>query len=377
MIKVISSDPRRAHGLAAFLILGDEPAQWPDPETMASVLRTTRGKIPGSVMILLGTRPENREHFFEKGLTAKAKGRYAQKHAAPDDADPFSENAWKAANPGWRVFPHLRKTIRGESAAAKIDSSLLPSYKALRLNQGVSDVVRSHLVEPETWIAAEAELEPGGWTIWGIDLGQTAAMSAIAIVHESGRLETMAAFPADPDIRERERSDGAVGLYSKMLDEGSLILLGGKTVPVDQLLSVAIERYGMPEVILADRWRDGELVDGMNATGIYCELILRGMGYKDGGEDVRLFRQGILNHKVRPVKSLLLRSAMSGARVTADPAGNEKLAKNTIGGRRLRCRDDAAAAAILATAQYVRQGHDNDMGHSDLPFLIVPGALEA
>ena len=32
----------------------------------------------------------------------------------------------------------------------------------------------------------------------------------------------------------------------------------------------------------------------------------------------------------------------------SDPAGNSKLAKGSEGGRRLRARDDAAAAAILA-----------------------------
>ena len=42
-------------------------------------------------------------------------------------------------------------------------------------------------------------------------------------------------------------------------------------------------------------------------------------------------------------------SAMAGARVVTDPAGNSKLAKGGQG-RRMRCRDDAAAA-ILAVAE--------------------------
>ena len=44
---------------------------------------------------------------------------------------------------------------------------------------------------------------------------------------------------------------------------------------------------------------------------------------------------------------LLLTAAMAEARVTGDPAGNWKLAKNTQGGRRRRAKDDAVAAAIL------------------------------
>ena len=42
------SDPRRAHGLRPFLVLADEPAQWPPAtgEKMISALRTGLGKVP-------------------------------------------------------------------------------------------------------------------------------------------------------------------------------------------------------------------------------------------------------------------------------------------------------------------------------------------
>ena len=80
------------------------------------------------------------------------------------------------------------------------------------------------------------------------------------------------------------------------------------------------------------------------------------MGFKDGAEDVRLFRRACLEGKVAPGRSLLLRAALAEARTVADPAGNEKLAKGVEGGRRRRARDDAAAAAILAVAEGVRRG---------------------
>ena len=76
----------------------------------------------------------------------------------------------------------------------------------------------------------------------------------------------------------------------------------------------------------------------------------------DGGVDLEAFRRSCLSGKVTPEVSLLLRSAMREARSIADPAGNEKLCKATEGGRRLRARDDAAAAAILAVAEGSRRG---------------------
>ena len=79
------------------------------------------------------------------------------------------------------------------------------------------------------------------------------------------------------------------------------------------------------------------------------------MGFKDGAEDVRGFRRAVLEGKVIAAPSLLLTYAMGEARVVMDPSGNAKLAKQSAGGRRLRARDDAAAAAILAVAAGTRQ----------------------
>ena len=79
------------------------------------------------------------------------------------------------------------------------------------------------------------------------------------------------------------------------------------------------------------------------------------MGYQDGSADVRAFRRACADGRVRPSPSLLLRSAMAEARTVHDAAGNAKLSKGSQGGRRLRARDDAACAAVLAVAAGVRQ----------------------
>ena len=129
---------------------------------------------------------------------------------------------------------------------------------------------------------------------------------------------------------------------------GELAILGEHVVPVSQLMELACERFGVPDAILCDRWRLGELYDAMGELGIGAAVIPRGMGFKDGAEDVRRFRSALLDRLLRPAPSLLLTQAMREATVMADPAGNEKLAKSTQGGRRRRARDDAAAAAILA-----------------------------
>lgn len=109
-------------------------------------------------------------------------------------------------------------------------------------------------------------------------------------------------------------------------------------------------------MIVCDRWREGELREKLEKINFpITSLEFRGQGFKDGGVDVRIFRKACAAGNVRPERSLLLRAAMSEARVVGDPAGNEKLSKLTQDGRRARARDNAAAAAILAVAAGMRR----------------------
>ena len=356
IVKAIGSDPRRAHGLAPVLVLNDEPAQWEPSksEAMVAAMRTGLGKIPGGRLIALGTRPSDETHWFSQLLDGGAD--YSQSHAARSDAPKFQLRTWQTANPSLRFMPDLERTIRRESTKAKLDPAMLASFAALRLNLGTSDTVRQMLLDVEVWQRIEGQADMGGRCYWGIDLGTTAAQSAVAAFWpDTGRLEVMAAFPHEPSLAERGVRDGVADLYVKCNRRGELIQTGGAAVAIPDLIREARDRFGAPAGISADRWREGELRDALKAAGLpLARLELRGQGYMDGGEDVRKFRRWCLDGKVTPIPSLLLASAMGEARTVADPAGNAKLAKNTEGGRRLRARDDAAAAAILAVAMASR-----------------------
>ena len=69
-VRCIASDPRRAHGLRPALCLIDEPAQHEQSKSdrMLAALRTGLGKMPGSRLIALGTRPASGEHWFARML---------------------------------------------------------------------------------------------------------------------------------------------------------------------------------------------------------------------------------------------------------------------------------------------------------------------
>ena len=340
-VRCIGSDPRRAHGLAPVLVLADEPAQWPDTtgERMVAALRTAAGKQPHSRFVALGTRPADAGHWFAKMLTGGAD--YAQRHAAvhgtpkPGPDDPmFQRRTWAKANPSLRHMPDLEAAIRAEAAQARRDPSLLAALGALRLNLGTEDAEVQTLLGTLLWQEIEGEAERVGPVVWGVDLGTSAAQSAIAgYWPETGRLECLAAFPAEPSLADRGLRDGVGRLYSECSRRGELLTLGQRSADIFALLQAALERFGRPSRIVADRWREAELRDALDKAGVSLAAFeVRGMGFKDGAEDVRAFRKGCADGRVTPVPSLLLRSAMSEARTVSDPAGNAKLCKGSQGG---------------------------------------------
>ena len=302
-----------------------------------------------------GPAPADAEHWFSKQLAGAAD--YAQIHAARPDDPPYRVRTWRKANPSLAHMPDLLVAIRNESGQAKEDPALLAGFQALRLNLGTADTEVSTLLDAGLWRAIEARPDPAGPCVWGIDLGTSHAQSAIACYWpETGALLALAAFPCEPGLAERGLRDGVGALYTECARRGELLTLGGRSTDIAELLQAALDRFGRPARIVADRWREAELRDALDKAGVPAAAFeTRGMGFRDGAADVRAFRRACADGRVVPAQNLLLRSAMAEARTLSDPAGNAKLAKANQGGRRFRARDDAAAAAILAVADGVRQ----------------------
>ena len=159
-------------------------------------------------------------------------------------------------------LPSLEKEIRAEAELARKDPSMLAAFSALRLNEGVSDTLQSTLLDVGTWDKIEGEEEREGRCYWGVDLGTSAAMSAVACYWpKTGRLEALAAFPSEPTLEVRGRKDGVGRLYTAGHACGELILCGGAAVSVSELIAAALERFGSPAGVSADRWREAELRD--------------------------------------------------------------------------------------------------------------------
>ena len=354
-LRCIGSDPRRAHGLAPALVLFDEPAQFPPgtSDKMLSALLTAQGKIPGSRFVALGTLPDNPDHWFMKMCEGGAD--YAQVYQCGADDNPHSPRAWAKANPSMRYWPTLRKAIKDDSERGKKDLSLMPAFRALRLNMGVADNPEDVLLEASTWTAAEVkDVEKSGPYVLGLDLGTSASQTAAAAYFpRTGSLDAFAVWPSVPSLRERAIHDNAGGLYDDLRQRGELLILGQHTSDIAAMLQEVLRRWGRPTAIVIDRWRQPELLDRLQDVDFpLSEVITRGMGWLDGSVDCRAFQRAFLDGKVRPRESRLLRAAMADCHVASDPAGNIKIAKRRHG----KSRDDAVVASVLAVAEGTRRG---------------------
>ena len=183
---------------------------------------------------------------------------------------------------------------------------MLASFEALRLNLGTDDIAVSTLLSAGLWQAIEGEAERAGPCVWGVDLGTSATQSAVAAFWPAtGRLEAVSAFPCEPSLAERCLRDGVGGLYADCARRGELLTLGGRAVDVGLLLEAALERFRKPSRVVADRWREAELRDALEAAGVpLAAFEARGMGFKDGAEDVRAFRRACADGRVTPVPPL-------------------------------------------------------------------------
>lgn len=361
VMRCLSSEPKFAHGRSPSMVICDEPAQWLQTrsDAMYTTLLTSLGKIPGAVLIALGTRPADETHWFSRLLIDTDKSVYRQVHSWRNPAGAkgeFTLAAARAANPSMVYFGELKRTIVDEARRAKRDISLAHAYRALRLNSGTAQVDTAYLCSPETWqkASAKGEAVKPQWrgSCWGVDLGQSAAMSAVACYDpDTGALDAIALFPQTPTLAERGRLDGAGTSYMQMAERNELFTAGECSPDRAALMNIAVTRWGAPSAIACDRWRIDELTDALKQASVPpCPMIVRGQGWRDGAQDVRAFQEALLDGQVLPLPSVLLTAAMSAARTISDAAGNRKLAKHIEGGRHAGARDDAAAAAVLAVA---------------------------
>lgn len=376
VLTIVGAAARRLVGAKFDVALADEPIAWSGgvgktasriaAERAFGALVTSLGKMPGSRLLVVGTRSPDREHFFNRCLSAPPRSGRAMVWTAARRHGWDSGHAYLAANPSLRSgrFEHLRRAIRDEREWARKDPERKRGYEAYRLNRAVAAVTEQRLLPADVWTQTEGDSagavltdpEPG-FAVWGVDAATTglAAVACARLAPDKWTLavDAFGAVGGSPDLATRGQNEGVGTWYADCSARGELVTVGERVVDLAAMLREAVTRWGYPAAIVSDGYRRPAVIEAMQAAGIGAQAIRRRSGGEDGAQDTDTFRRWCLMGRVKRPANLLLSTAVAEARLV-EVGRFRRLARGGEAGRRRHARDDAAAAAILAVSTLAR-----------------------
>ena len=254
-------------------------------------------------------------------------------------------------------FPESREKLLEQRDAARSDSAALSRFLGYRLNWPEPDA-SSVLLTAQDWLKVEARPVPpreGRPAACGIDMGENRAWSACVACWRNGRTEAVAIAPGVPSIADQERRDKVHrGDYQRLVDIGSLRVAEGLRIPPAAMVADVVKAW-RPEVVVSDRRRIHELSDiGLRVT----PRVTRWFG---AAEDIRALRRLAIDGALAVADDArgLLTASLSAAVVKSDDMGSMRLIKR---GTNNQCRDDVAAALLLAAGALARRASRSGVG---------------
>ena len=249
-------------------------------------------------------------------------------YSAPEDADPWSRKAWRAANPALGDFRSLSDVERLAKQAQRMPARE-NAFRNLILNQRVAAEAR--FMDAAAWRACSGEPNiPAG----ARDLGATRDLSALMIVWQDGT----GTFHVKPycwlpgNLQERSEQDRAP--YSAWEKLGFITPIGPTTDPRTIAQKIAeLNGHNRMMSLAFDRWRINDLKRELDAIGCHVPLEPLGQGYKDMSPAVDIVERLVVQKKLRHGANPVLTWCALNAIVTRDPACGRKFDKAKSSGR--------------------------------------------
>lgn len=353
--KALSADARKAHGLSPTFAVADELAQWHSRD-LFDALSTGAGAHRESLLLAISTRSPDSSNPLEELLTygeGVRNGTIPDSSfrsflwSAPMEADPWSEDTWRLANPALGTFRSL-EDVRSQALQAQRVPSRAAAFRAYILNQQIAPDDR--FIGPQDWDACAAIAEPEGVCFGGLDLASGAGdLTAFSLFWpKTGRLVTRAFLPSE--LLDAKGSEDRAP-YREWASQGLIVLIPGRAIDRAWLVNwIARETEGLDLVSIgADRWCLTDLMAVADREGIFLPIVPVGMGFKDQSPLITTFEAAVLQAQLCHEGNPLLRWAVANAALDTDPAGNRKLSK-----QRAKGRIDPLASAVLSVGLAAR-----------------------
>ena len=355
-VSVLASSGKSAQGLVRCpLVVGDECSSWElaGGENMYAAIVEAQGKVGCDLRALFVSTLAPKPHgdtWFHDLISAGSHGD-TYVYALTGDPKKWDQaSEIRRCSPLMWKHPKSRRLLLDRRNEARGDSAAKARFMSFRLNCPSADET-SVLVTLDDWQAVEARpVAPReGRPVCAIDLGQGRAFSTAVAVWPSGRVEAVALAPGQPSIKDQEKRDHVpASTYARLVERGVLRTDGLLRVPrVETLL--ALVRPWRPVVVVADRFKIGELLD---AAGGHFRIQPRGTRWSESTFDIGALRRLVKDGPMScpPDTAALIAASLAVTVVKGDDGGSIRLIKRANN----RARDDTSAALTLAAGALAR-----------------------
>ena len=342
--RALSAEASTAFGLSPALTIHDELGQVRGPRFgLYDALETATAAQADPLSIIISTQAPTASDLLSILIDDARAGHDPRTvlrfQTAPEELDPFSEEAIRAANPAFDCFMNQEEVL-----AMAEDARRMPSreaeYRNYVLNQRVES--SSPFISRSVWDTCKAQPKPldGVKVYCGLDLSSTSDLTALELIGKiNGVWQVHSTFwlPAD-GLAEKARKDRVP--YDLWARQGYLRTAPGKSVDYEFVAHHLFELFSKYDIqkVAFDRWGFNHLKPwllrvGFSEAQIECHFVQFGQGYQSMSPALRDLEAEILNGRIAHGDHPALKYCAGNAVVHIDPAGNRKLAKDKSSGR--------------------------------------------
>lgn len=374
---VVSKVADLMHGANVHGAIIDELHVHKSPEVVETVETGTGSRTQPLVVIITTADDGRRETIYARRRAyveqvargvIKDTAQYGVVWAADRDDDPFAEETWKKANPGYGVSP-TKEYLRGKANEARQSPADLASF--LRLHLGIRTKQETKFLDLTQWdrnasIVDESKLA-GAECYGGLDLASTSDLCALAWDFPDGNgghdvLWRLWAPEGALDALDR-RTAGAASLWVR---QKRLTLTPGDVTDYDYIrmqINADREQFDVREIAY-DPWNATQLVNDLLSDNAPMVTMRQGFASISGPtKDLcRVLGVGTVDKpKYRHGGNPAVRWQVDNFAVETDAAGNVKPSKKNAGDK-----IDAVVAAIMALSRAIQARSDEEYDISNV-----------
>lgn len=340
LYRALSADAATAYGLSPVFIVHDELGQVKGPRSeLYEALETASAAQEQPLSIVISTQAPTDADLLsvliDDALAGNDPTQKCWLYTAPTDADPFSDEAIRSANPAFDIFMN-KEEVRRQAEDARRMPSREAAYRNLICNQRVE--ARNPFVTRSVWEGCGALAEPlEGKRVWGgLDLSSVSDLTALVLVSDAGDVHPTFWLPGE-GLAEKSRNDRVP--YDVWARDGWLETTPGRSIEYEFIahhMRDVFDRYDV-QAIAFDRYNMRFLKPCLERAGLGESELERfvefGQGFVSMSPALRELESKILNGQLKHGNHPVLAMCANNATVVQDPAENRKFVKSRASGR--------------------------------------------